>query len=225
MSSFVTRSAGDFVGYVALFQEAPESWRPAPAELRTHLTAQLDAFRQDCRSRGVAEAEIEHARFALAAWADEQVLASGWSAHDVWERQPLQLDLFHTVRAGNEFYERLTKLAPGEDQALEIFFLCLLMGFQGELAAEPERRALLTKQIYEGLHAKRRVVPALEGGELAAQAYSWEFTDQRPAGRRVAPVLASMLLVVTALYALCWVALRLGARDILPLPEILSWVA
>jgi len=216
VSSFVVRSASDFFAYVTLFQGAPEAQRPAPAGLRSHLVGLLERFRQDAQARRVPEGEIEQARFALASWADEMILAQKWTGAEEWQRQPLQLQLFDTVRAGNEFYERLQRLKPGEDHALEIYYFCLVMGFQGELVTEPERRNALLSKLYEELYAKRRIVPALERGELSAPAYSWEFTDQQPGGRRVTPWLLGMLALTLGLYAVFWLSLRFSARDLVP---------
>jgi len=222
VSNFVARTASDFFGYVILFQSAPETQRPAPAALRNHLISLLERFRQDAQAQKIPDAEIEHARFALVAWADEMILAHKWAGLDEWQRQPLQQVLFNTVRAGNQFYERVHQIRAGEDQALEIFFFCLALGFQGELVTEPERRNALVAKMYETLYTHRRVIPALERGELSAPAYSWQFTDQQPGGRRITPIVAWMILGVGVCYALCWAALRYAASDMVPLAGFFS---
>jgi len=222
VATSVSQLASDFFGYVALFQAAPESSRLDPDALRLHLLDLLSRFENDARARGIDEREIELASFALVAWADEMILAEKWNGADFWRARPLALDRFRTVRAGNEFYERVARAAEGDDYALEIYFFCLAMGFHGELALDPERRNALIRRIWDRLYSKRRVLAVTDGGELSEPAYTWQFSDQQTEGRRVTPFLGWMVAGVGLFYFLCWGILRFVARDMLPLPGIFS---
>lgn len=68
---------------------------------------------------------------------------------DAWELNPLQLDLFGSQIAGNEFFERLDRLREqGEKRlpALEIYHYAMLLGFQGKYRLEaPEKFAILSR--------------------------------------------------------------------------------
>ncbi|WP_351190196.1 DotU family type IV/VI secretion system protein, partial [Shewanella sp. TB4-MNA-CIBAN-0142] len=58
---------------------------------------------------------------------------------DAWELNPLQLDLFGSQIAGNEFFERLDGLREqGERRlpALEVYHYAMLLGFQGKYRLE-----------------------------------------------------------------------------------------
>ncbi len=205
----------DWFAYVSLFCSAPEASRADPASLQKHLIELLDAFRADALVAGFSDREIELASFALVAWADELILAEDWNGNDSWRSQPLQLVRFDTVRAGNEFYERITQIGVGETMALEAFFYCLAMGFQGELVVDPERRNAFIRQLWEKLYAAGRVLVLTDHEEISASAYAWEFRDAGSGGRRVAPVLLGLALAVGAFYALYWAMLTLAARDLI----------
>jgi len=218
LADFVARIADDFFGYVALFQSAPDAQRPAPMALRSHLLNLLERFKQDAHGKQISADEVALAEFALVAWADEMILSDKWPGSDEWRRQPLQLVRFNTVRAGNEFFEKLRTVGFHQDHALEIFYYCLVLGFQGELVTEPERRSALIADLYNTLYGKRRVLSPLEPPELSGPAYSWQFTDQQAGGRRVAPIVAWLVAGVVVFYVMCWGILQYAARQELRLP-------
>jgi type VI secretion system protein ImpK len=58
---------------------------------------------------------------------------------DSWELRPLQIELFGEQLAGEKFFEQLEQLrAQGASrlQALEVFHMCLLLGFTGKYVLE-----------------------------------------------------------------------------------------
>jgi type VI secretion system protein ImpK len=78
-------------------------------------------------------------RYALACWLDEVfVLDSPWSAR--WNERKLEGTLFGTNDRAWKFWEqaRLAATRPGSE-ALEAFFLCVVLGFRGEMAEQTER--------------------------------------------------------------------------------------
>src|SRR5947209_13972033 len=80
-------------------------------------------------------------RYALACWLDELlILNSPWSA--AWNERKLEAALYGTNDRAWKFWEQaeLAAARPTTD-ALEGFFLCVVLGFRGELGLEPERFA------------------------------------------------------------------------------------
>jgi type VI secretion system protein ImpK len=78
-------------------------------------------------------------RYALACWLDEIfVLNSSWDA--LWNEQKLEVALYGSNDRAWKFWHqaRLAEKRPGHD-ALEVFFLAVMLGFRGELRAEPAR--------------------------------------------------------------------------------------
>ncbi len=70
---------------------------------------------------------------------DEIVLRSKFSIRDAWERRPLQLVLFGDQLAGENFFSMLESLrakGAAHVQVLEVFHMCLLLGFQGKYVIE-----------------------------------------------------------------------------------------
>lgn len=88
---------------------------------------------------GIANEDIHAAKYAYCAMVDEAVLGSHCSFHDQWERNPLQLMLFGDHLAGENFFTRLEQLrAQGAPrlQSLEVYYFCLLLGFEGKYRIE-----------------------------------------------------------------------------------------
>jgi type VI secretion system protein ImpK len=106
---------------------------PPPAELRSRITGALDRMVNEARAAGVPEPEIAEARYALVAFVDDRILRSSWPGRAEWMNQPLQLLLYREYTAGENFFARMRALLDhgGYPQALEIYYLCLGLGFRG----------------------------------------------------------------------------------------------
>lgn len=95
--------------------------------------------------------DIHAAKYAFCAAVDEIVLRSQFKIRDAWERRPLQLTMFGDQLAGENFFIQLEDMrAKGSAhvQALEVFYMCLLLGFEGKYALEgPEKLNYLTARL------------------------------------------------------------------------------
>lgn len=99
----------------------------------------LDEVDRAAKKLGVSTDDIHSAKYAFCAAVDETVLRSGAPIRNDWERRPLQLTMFGDQLAGEHFFSRLEQLrAEGKHrlQALEVYYMCLLLGFQGKYALE-----------------------------------------------------------------------------------------
>jgi type VI secretion system protein ImpK len=79
------------------------------------------------------------ARYALACWLDELfILYSPWEA--AWNERKLEVALYGSNDRAWKFWDqaRLAETRPTTD-ALEVFFLCVMLGFRGELRDDPDR--------------------------------------------------------------------------------------
>lgn len=206
----LARAAGDFITLVQLIEEAPAL--PDPAALRQQLLHLLEGLR---RAEGVDPEEVEEARFALVAWADEVILRSTWSGRDQWEGHTLQMQLYRTSKAGNEFYDHLARLRPDQNAAREVYFLVLALGFQGQyVGQEAERRALVSHQ-YDTLRASGGVLETARERKLLPTAYQLDVDlDSRRGG--VLLYLGLTAAGVLLLYGVFWVVLALVAADVPP---------
>ncbi len=78
-------------------------------------------------------------RYALVCWIDELfILDSPWSRQ--WNERKLEVALYGTNDRAWAFWEqaRRAESRPGSD-ALEVFFLCVMLGFRGELREDPAK--------------------------------------------------------------------------------------
>jgi type VI secretion system protein ImpK len=77
-------------------------------------------------------------RYALACWLDEIfILDSSWK--DQWRDQCLEWTLYGHVDRAWKFWEQADRAGarPSTD-ALEVFYLCVMLGFRGDKANKPE---------------------------------------------------------------------------------------
>jgi type VI secretion system protein ImpK len=140
---------------------------PAAATLDARTVFQrfdelLREFDNDGRRAGYEIAHVRLAMFALATFIDETLLTSTHAVRSAWADQPLQLTYFNENSAGEEFYVRLEAARRGEGaqdvDVLEVFYLCLSLGFRGRHAgsprAEKQRRSLM-EQIAADIRSRR----------------------------------------------------------------------
>jgi type VI secretion system protein ImpK len=213
----LSRAAGDFTAFVQLFAQAPAAQRPNAVTLRAQLTGLLDAFAKHPAAQSAPPVDVEEARFALVAWADETILRTPWTGHEEWLREPLQLQLFRTNRAGDEFFERLSRLRAEQTDAREVYFLCLVLGMVGQYEdREAERRSLIAQQ-FEMLRVARRAVDVASQSPLTPAAYDVEIHLPGPRRSSVWRPVLSLLGVGATVFALLFAILYLSAGSV-PLP-------
>jgi type VI secretion system protein ImpK len=125
------------------------------------LLAQVDRGAQKLQ---LQTDDVYQAKFAFCALIDEIVLMSKLRIRDEWERNPLQLEMFGEHMAGERFFDHLEKLR-GEGarrvQVLEVFHMCLLLGFQGRYILEGiEKLGYLTARLGDEIvHLQGRRAP------------------------------------------------------------------
>ncbi|HJV50500.1 MAG TPA: type IVB secretion system protein IcmH/DotU [Noviherbaspirillum sp.] len=115
----------------------------------------LDSFERNARVQDVSADDIYAAKYAFCAALDEAILSSNMAIRDVWERAPLQLTLFGEQLAGENFFVKLEEARHRGQvslQTLEVFYMCLLTGFQGRYMLESKEKlnyliATLDKEI------------------------------------------------------------------------------
>jgi type VI secretion system protein ImpK len=115
-------------------------YSPSDADaFRDRIKQFLNGFERGAKRLDASADDIHLAKFAYCALIDEVVLMSKLRLRDVWERRPLQLEFFGEQLAGERFFEHLETLRQGGSarlQVLEVFHMCLLMGFQGRYILE-----------------------------------------------------------------------------------------
>jgi type VI secretion system protein ImpK len=125
---------------LSLASQLPLARLPSPAELRQQLVSLLDRMVATARSAGISDTEISEARYAMVAFMDEQILKSEWAGRTEWMQEPLQLQLYREYTAGENFFVRMRTLLSAGNRtfALEVYYLCLALGFRGASGAHGE---------------------------------------------------------------------------------------
>jgi type VI secretion system protein ImpK len=109
---------------------------PSADELQRRISGMFDQMSRRCREVGIDEADYNEARYAIAAFIDEQVLRADWPGRQQWLSRPLQFLYFNENTAGEGFFAHMQALQnqPHKAHVLEIYYLCLELGFQGKYA-------------------------------------------------------------------------------------------
>jgi len=189
---------------------------PTDAEsFRTHLKQLISRADQEARQAGYSQGDVRYALYAVVAFVDESILNSAQPMFRDWPRRPLQDELFGGHVGGEAFFQYLQQLMtrdPSPDLAdvLEVYLLCLLLGFQGRYsAANRDELGLWTSRVRDLLTRMRGGTPpmapdwAIPSGEVVAQ-------TRDPWLRRLLLAGGGTLGVALALYVLYFIVLRSG---------------
>lgn len=108
-------------------------------DFRTSIRAALRAAMEQAKSLGYSSDANQLAFFAAVALLDESVLKLQNPAFAEWAQRPLQEEMFGHNRAGELFFDHLGALltrpdSPENADCLEIYCLCMLLGFKGKYA-------------------------------------------------------------------------------------------
>ncbi len=103
---------------------------------RAHVKRLLGRADQDGRDAGYDDEFVRLSIYAAVAFLDESVLNSPRPMFRDWPGRPLQEEVFGDHMAGETFYRYLDDLLTRQDSeeladCLEVFQLCLLLGFRG----------------------------------------------------------------------------------------------
>lgn len=118
-------------------------------DLRPKIAALLDDFERRGEKYRFSSKIIQVSKFALASFVDETVLSNNFNLKEEWEKNPLQLEYFGEHLAGNKFFEKLAAMLKQIDvtaDAVEIYYVCMLLGFKGRYAVYEKDRLLSIMQ-------------------------------------------------------------------------------
>jgi type VI secretion system protein ImpK len=138
-------------GFYLLFMLKNGSAPPGEAPFLDTITAYLAEFDSEARKLRAQGEDIDAAKYAFCAALDEIILSSQFPMRLAWERRPLQLVIFGDQLAGEHFFDRLETLRGGGGArlpALQVFHMCLLIGFRGKYALDAgDKLAYLTERL------------------------------------------------------------------------------
>ena len=127
-----------------------------PETLKTRVNEMFERFERESRGAGIDNEKITKAKFALVAFLDETIISSSWNQKEVWLSDPLQIKMFDTFNAGEEFFAYLNELrqrSSTNKDVLEIYYLCLALGFKGKYQLQsPESLRRIIDDLNMELH-------------------------------------------------------------------------
>lgn len=159
-------------------------------ELRPQVAAMLQDFERRAERYRFNHKIVQVSKFALASFVDEVVLMNNFPLRDEWEKYALQLEYFGEQLAGNKFFEKLQSMLGQIEvtkDAVEVYYVCMLLGFKGRYAVYEQEKLLSIMQATANALVKAgKIVPV----ELSPH---WLANDQpKPPEKRGMPVWAKI---------------------------------
>lgn len=159
-------------------------------DLRPKIAAMLTDFEKRAERYRFSSKITQVSKFALASFVDETVLTNNFHLKEEWEKNPLQLEYFGESLAGNKFFEKLLAMIKQIDvtaDAVEIYYVCMLLGFKGRYGVyEKEKLLAIMQQTANALVKAGKIRPV----ELSPH---WLANDQpTPPEKRGMPVWAKI---------------------------------
>ncbi len=118
-------------------------------DLRPKIAGMLEDFERRAERYRFNHKIVQVSKFALASFVDETVLTNNFPLKDEWEKNPLQLEYFGEQLAGNKFFDKLSamiKQIEVTQDAVEVYYFCMLLGFKGRYAIYEQDRLLSIMQ-------------------------------------------------------------------------------
>lgn len=115
---------------------------PDAGDLLARATAEIRRFERRARDEGVAMELLRPAHYALCASLDDVVINTPWGAV-AWARASLCGAFHHETAPGAQMFDLITaqRQTTGSAPLLELFYLCLTLGFMGKLREAPRGQA------------------------------------------------------------------------------------
>lgn len=192
---------------------------PDAEAFRTQMREALRQADQQARVRGYAAEDVSLAIFAVVALLDETILTTRHAVFAHWPRKPLQEELFGHHVAGEIFFQNLQGLLGCKDSQeladlLEVYYLCMLLGFAGRYGAggRAELRSIM-QSVAEKIRRIRRSSTELSPA-WALPIESVRMPSSDPWVGRLAIGAAASFLVAALLFLAFKLLLSSGASEL-----------
>jgi len=121
---------------------------PDPDALLDGAITEIRAFETAALGAGYSNEQIRLARYALCATMDDVVLASPWGGQSAWASRGLVSTIHRETMSGERFYALLDQLmakAGDHLDELQVFYVCLSLGFEGKFRILPRGASELSR--------------------------------------------------------------------------------
>jgi type VI secretion system protein ImpK len=199
-------------------------YTPSDAEaFRARLREFLQHVERGAKRIDASNEDLYLTKYAWCALMDEMVLASQGALAESWRRNPLQLEMFGEQLAGEAFFDKLEALraqGAAKVQVLEVFHMCLLMGFQGRYLLEgSEKLGYLTARLGDEIATHKGQRAAFAPHAYAADRISHKLRTDAPLW-----VLASVLALagLLAFLGLRWGLTQRTQNDLAAYTQLIT---
>ena len=170
-----------------------------PDQLRRLLNSYFKDFERTALSHRKPPEAVEQAKYALAAFIDETIVNGENNCRETWIADPLAVTYFNDSLAGDNFFKRLETLLPDMQRNLEIievFYLCLALGFQGRYRLSgPEVLPNVVRNLLKRIESVKGEPPKA----VSPSAYVHPGVKGREKSGRGLVIATAIFLVVSAL--------------------------
>ncbi len=121
---------------------------PDAARLRERTVIEVRRYEQALRAAKIPVELLRTSHYALCASLDDVVQNTPWGGHGSWAGASLVSTFHQEVRAGERFFDLLTRICqtPGKFlPAIELMYLCMSLGMQGRYRVSPRGTAELDR--------------------------------------------------------------------------------
>ena len=206
-------------------ESLPHEALPSVQVFRDNIKAALRGSLEKGKTLGYSSEANQTVFFAMVSFVDESVLRLQHAGFVTWGQRPLQEELFGHARAGEVFFDYLQSLLAKEDSpevadSLEVYALCLLLGFKGKYALGASDSGFrptgeldsLVRQIRSKIDRIRGQVQFLRAEAPPPVARQAASVDRWSRGLGIAALCLFVLAVVA--YVGFWMVLSSGATKI-----------
>jgi type VI secretion system protein ImpK len=121
---------------------------PDPGDLRERAVRAMHSFEQRIRELDLPRELLAPAHYALCASIDDVVLNTPWGSTGVWDANSLVSSFHREVRSGERFFQLLGQMRQNPGlflPVIELMYLCMSLGFQGQYRLAPRGPAELDR--------------------------------------------------------------------------------
>src|SRR5215468_4377571 len=122
--------------------------QPDPGDLLERSVRAMRTFEQRVRDLGLPIELLPPAHYALCASLDDVVLNTPWGSTGTWAARSLVSSFHQEVRSGERFFDLLGQMRQNPGRFLpviELMYLCMSLGFQGQYRLSPRGPAELDR--------------------------------------------------------------------------------
>jgi type VI secretion system protein ImpK len=122
--------------------------QPDPGDLLERSVRAMRSFEQRVRELGLPIELLRPAHYALCASLDDVVLNTPWGSTGTWAARSLVSSFHQEVRSGERFFDLLGQMRQNPGKFLpiiELMYLCMSLGFQGQYRLSPRGPAELDR--------------------------------------------------------------------------------